>query len=533
MDSTRLFKNKFTLEEISTYFFNNDKSISKTAKYFNANPEGIRNYLNKNNITTYLPNLLKNKYTHDEVIAYYTQYGMSLKGAAEHFNVSEDTLRFFLRKNNVTLKVQPEPKNLLGGKYTVEDVTNFYKTETKTLQNGADYFGVSPERVRLFLLENNIARKTIPKPKEFYIKNKIKDTPENVNLITNFYFEQKQSPTMICKHFNCGESAVKRFMKKHKMPLRTLSESNKLNKTCKILSTPENINLITKLYHEQKQSTYDIAKLFNCNPLPVIRFMRKNNIEIRTATETIRVKTDLPKETEQDIIDLYKEKYVPSTEIAEIYNISVDKVLFILRKNNIPIRTYTECANTKRHQLKIKTVYIEKDVLEKLYIKQKLSCSQIAELYNTEIPRILNLLKGFKIPRRTTNDYYADTKYVDRFRKCMWHRKQYTLPSGKIIPLMGYEPQFLNYVFKNNLLTEDEIVYNPKPIPYYKDNKKHHYIPDFYIPKFNLIVEIKSWYTEQLDTKVHHKEQACRDHNYNYIRILDNNFSILPTILNK
>jgi len=51
-----------------------------------------------------------------------------------------------------------------------------------------------------------------------------------------------------------------------------------------------------------------------------------------------------------------------------------------------------------------------------------------------------------------------------------------------------------------------------------------YYFPDFYIPKLNLIIEIKSWYTEKLDKNVSLKEQACKNQGYNYIRILDNNF---------
>ena len=113
--------------------------------------------------------------------------------------------------------------------------------------------------------------------------------------------------------------------------------------------------------------------------------------------------------------------------------------------------------------------------------------------------------------------------------------KEYILPSGKIIFKQGYEPQFLDYVFKNNILTEDEIIYTPTTITYTNiKNKISHYHPDFYIPKYNLIVEIKSNWTYKKDKNVLLKEQACKNNGYSYVRIIDNNFSIfLDTIIIK
>jgi hypothetical protein len=89
--------------------------------------------------------------------------------------------------------------------------------------------------------------------------------------------------------------------------------------------------------------------------------------------------------------------------------------------------------------------------------------------------------------------------------------KPYILPSGKIIHKQGYEPQFLDYIFQNNILKEDEIDYHPDGIKYVgKDYELHYYFPDFYIPKWNLIIETKSTWTQQLDINVNLKETATR-----------------------
>jgi len=71
---------------------------------------------------------------------------------------------------------------------------------------------------------------------------------------------------------------------------------------------------------------------------------------------------------------------------------------------------------------------------------------------------------------------------------------------------------------------ENEIDYHPDGIKYVgKDYQIHYYFPDFYIPKWNLIVEIKSDYIETLDESCYLKEITTRSIGYNYIKILNYN----------
>ena len=117
-------------------------------------------------------------------------------------------------------------------------------------------------------------------------------------------------------------------------------------------------------------------------------------------------------------------------------------------------------------------------------------------------------------------------------QKC-YKAKSYKLTSGRIIYIRGYEPQFLNYIFNNNLLNEDDIDYSPKTIKYInRVGTVSYYYPDFFIPKFNLIVEIKSKYTIKLDKNIEQKRKACEDKGFKYIRIVDNDFSEFQSLMN-
>jgi len=104
-------------------------------------------------------------------------------------------------------------------------------------------------------------------------------------------------------------------------------------------------------------------------------------------------------------------------------------------------------------------------------------------------------------------------------------KKPYILPSKKIIYVQGYENKFLDYIFNKNILTENEIIHEPFSIEYeLLDKTKRYYYPDFYIPRLNLIIEIKSTYTEKIDKFIELKKQACLQKGYQYCRIINNDF---------
>lgn len=86
------------------------------------------------------------------------------------------------------------------------------------------------------------------------------------------------------------------------------------------------------------------------------------------------------------------------------------------------------------------------------------------------------------------------TAIFEKQQKFRW--KEYILPSGKIIKIQGYENKALDILLK--FYSEDEIINDRALIPkfwYTLNDKTHKYYPDFYIPKDNMIIEIKSTFT--------------------------------------
>lgn len=119
--------------------------------------------------------------------------------------------------------------------------------------------------------------------------------------------------------------------------------------------------------------------------------------------------------------------------------------------------------------------------------------------------------------------YYAQTG----LQAGMYKWKPYTLPSGKIAMLQGYE----NHLFDSLLQIHDEseILSDKDKMPqiwYMQNGTSHRYFPDFYIPKENLVYEVKSEYTfirGMLDKSIIPKIYATITAGYNYeIQILNN-----------
>ena len=92
-----------------------------------------------------------------------------------------------------------------------------------------------------------------------------------------------------------------------------------------------------------------------------------------------------------------------------------------------------------------------------------------------------------------------------------------------------YEKHFLDYMKSKKLL---ELVDRGFCVDYIFENKNKKHFPDFYIEKYNLIVEIKSdyIYNKYLE-KNKIKKETCVKLGYNYLFIINKNYSVLNKII--
>lgn len=107
--------------------------------------------------------------------------------------------------------------------------------------------------------------------------------------------------------------------------------------------------------------------------------------------------------------------------------------------------------------------------------------------------------------------------------------KFYTGYFNKIYCESSYELIFLIYCFDNNIKVER----CPFKFSYTYDNKKHLYFPDFYLPEYDMIIELKGKNQYYKKDVVKLKAESVKDHSYLIIWDEDITNKYIPWILNR
>jgi hypothetical protein len=113
--------------------------------------------------------------------------------------------------------------------------------------------------------------------------------------------------------------------------------------------------------------------------------------------------------------------------------------------------------------------------------------------------------------------------------------KKYTMPSGEIRLVQGYEPFALKHLLE--LYTEEQIKTSRKDIPrikYTYNDKTKYYFPDIYIPHINKLIEIKStWTYSSENDNIDLKAKASINSGYDYeIWVYNNKGELIKTAKN-
>lgn len=207
----------------------------------------------------------------------------------------------------------------------------------------------------------------------------------------------------------------------------------------------------------------------------------------------------------KDVLDFFGLKHVSS-----FYGVMRLRGIKIPKKN----KNYKELKNNEEILKKIVDDYENMVPVEKL-----------KKIYNVSSYAIMEILKSKNAnirPKSIANQ--IKNMNEDFQRHCIkrsYKSKKYILPSGVDITVQGYEDHFLDFVFSNDILEESDFEFK---VPYvkYSENPERKYYPDFYIPKYNLIVEIKSAYTL---SRTDPRKKEATEKLYKYIVIVDKNYT--------
>jgi hypothetical protein len=124
-------------------------------------------------------------------------------------------------------------------------------------------------------------------------------------------------------------------------------------------------------------------------------------------------------------------------------------------------------------------------------------------------------MEKYGVPHHSQNSEIAENML-----KSSYNKKQYTLPSGKIITYQGYENFALDELLFVEKINEDDIITERNNVPeiWYNDenNKRHRHYVDIYIKSQNRCIEVKSTWTNQKKNNVLEKKNAAESLGYKY-----------------
>jgi hypothetical protein len=235
------------------------------------------------------------------------------------------------------------------------------------------------------------------------------------------------------------------------------------------------------------------------------------------------------KEVKDKIIETNIKKYgvksaIQNKEIMKkIQNTNMEKYGCINVAQNENVKNKMKKTNMEKYgveynlQSKEIRIKIENTNLQKYGNKMTLQNDEIKEKSK------ITCLKKYGYEYATQNAIISSKQYSNS-------NKQYIYPSGFSVNIQGYENFALNILLKT--YNEKDILTKKIDMPVIKydyKNKNRIYFPDIYIPKNNLIIEVKSYYTyKNYLIKNILKALATRKLNFNYeIWIFDKNSNLL------
>ena len=173
---------------------------------------------------------------------------------------------------------------------------------------------------------------------------------------------------------------------------------------------------------------------------------------------------------------------------------------------------------------KSKSIWLEKYGVEhpskskEIKLKKVNTCLEIYGVeYQFQSEDVKDKSKSTWLKKYGVENPCQNSDIFEKRLKASYSKKNYTLPSGKIVLVQGYEPYALDELIK--LTNEDDIKVGAANVPeiWYNDEigKKHRYYVDVFILSQNKCIEVKGINLMKLDKNIIFiKQKAVKDAGY-------------------
>lgn len=155
----------------------------------------------------------------------------------------------------------------------------------------------------------------------------------------------------------------------------------------------------------------------------------------------------------------------------------------------------SKCVLSKMQETSIKN-YGTPNPSSNSCVKQKRANNNLKK-YGVTNPTVLTEIREKISIAQNSKSESERLSIIEKSKTTARAWKYVTTPSGKTIKLQGAEPEVYNLLLQE--FNESEILCEKENVPSFKytdkDGKDRRYFPDFYIPKTNTIIEVKSTFT--------------------------------------
>lgn len=265
----------------------------------------------------------------------------------------------------------------------------------------------------------------------------------------------------------------------------------------------------------------------NASSCPGVKELRKQKALLKYGVDNVS-KSQIIKDAISAANTLLIDDAKTARKATVIERYGVDSVMKVQKFKDNLINTLTMRS---QEDIALSTTLRKKTCLQKYGVEHITQCDDIRkatvltnlEKYGSMAPMMnkdvqqrskITCLEKYGVENPSQN-----IDVIITIRKRQFRSKNYVLPSGKQLKLQGYEPRAVDELLLK--YAEDEIMLETDKIPRIKyigiDGRDHYYFPDIFIPKENLIIEVKSVYTFNVDfDTVILKQKACVAAGFNY-----------------
>jgi len=204
-------------------------------------------------------------------------------------------------------------------------------------------------------------------------------------ILEDYYINQKLSIRQIARKFNVNYSTIHQWLIKFNIPRRE--------------KPPEKIHIpkeeLIKLYVKEGKSASEIARIYNVAHTTILDKLRKFGIEPRNDKKL----KDIPNLKEK-LTELYINQGKTMEAIAKEFGVTKEAIYRWIKK--FGLKKEIPAVKIEKDNRKLREIPKEelKQILTDLYLNKGLSLSQIAEIYGVTKQNIRNWLLKLGIPLR-------------------------------------------------------------------------------------------------------------------------------------